>query len=78
MSLGSAHHWHGVALGRLKKLVRLSGRGVRTGMYDMKKHVKGIEYNGVGWLMTGGSGWMEEFIALTHTFTNHKRVSGWG
>jgi hypothetical protein len=29
------------------------------------KHVKGIEYDGVGWLMTSsGCGWME-FIALT-------------
>ena len=73
MSLGSAHHWHGMAHWRcpsgLKELMLLSvvpsrpgpGPGVRTGM----KHVKGIEYDGVGWLMTSsGCGWME-FIALT-------------
>jgi len=37
------------------------------------KHVKGIEYDGVGWLMTGsGCGWME-FIALTQL---HKSQEG--
>lgn len=45
---------------RTRALVR---PGVRTGM----KHVKGIEYNGVGWLMTTGvwGGVGMEFIALT-------------
>ena len=66
MSLGRAHHWRWRRPKRTRALVRMGGR---TGM----KHDKGIEYDGVGWLMTGsGCGWME-FIALTQL---HKSQEG--
>ena len=58
--------WHGtLALsGRPKRTRALARRpvpGVRTGT----KHVKGIEYDGVGWLMTSSGCGCKEFIALT-------------
>jgi hypothetical protein len=87
-SLGSAHHWRGVAqaassssacLKKPRALV-LPGESIRsTGM----KHVKGIEYyDGVGWWLMTGSGWMDGAQRTHHTasqkITMKRKCSGQG